>query len=248
LSYKSSQAGGSSLNLEVGMYVRCNIDEDKENGRDFLIGKIFAINSITDELEVEFIDIYGKNRYFENIPRKGKYYTDEVVRCKIREGALVIIKNIGLGEVLNYCGKDEEGYYCYYLRILNQENMVIKVKESQLIVQYDDGDYSPVNQLLNYEFQNPVWYKNRSIVSASINTIKNAPYGFELLLGSRVFLLPHQIDAVITGISGEVCRLILADEVGLGKTIEACVIFKGLRERKKKFKTLMVIPQTLIMQ
>ncbi len=239
---------GHQMDLKVGMYVRCNIDDNKKDGRDFLIGNIVSINNDTDEVIVEFIDIYEKNKYYEEIPEIGKYYKDEVSHCKIREGSLVIYKNISAGEVLKYCNKDEEGYYNYYIRIMKYDNRIIKAKESEIYVQYDDGDYSPVDQLINYELQNPIWFKNRSIVSSSMNVMKNAPYGFELLLGSRVYLLPHQIYTVIRGISSEKCRLMLADEVGLGKTIEACVIFKGLKKRKRKFKALMIIPETLIMQ
>lgn len=236
------------MDYKKGMYVRCNVDENYENGRDFLIGQVFRINHNTSELHIQFHDIYDKNIYFDHIPDNGKYYIEEVERCKISIGSKVIYNDMAAAEILQYCGQDGEGFYSYYIKIISGQTAIIKANESEITVQYDDGDYNPVNQLINYEFQNPIWFKNRSIVSAYMNIIKNAPYGFELLLGSRVYLLPHQMDTIISGISGDNCRLMLADEVGLGKTIEACVIFKGLRQRKWKFKTLIIVPESLIIQ
>lgn len=236
------------MDLKLGMYIRCSIDEDRENSRDFLIGQVIKINKDTSEVYAEFHDIYDKSMFFDYIPCECNYYIEEVDRCKVSAGSKVIYKNMVAGEVLQYCGKDENGFYNYYIKLISENNEIVIAKEKDITVQYDDGDYNPVKQLLNYEFQNPIWYKNRSIVSSYMNTIKNAPYGFELLLGSRVYLLPHQIDTIIKGISEDSCRLMLADEVGLGKTIEACVIFKGLSQRKRNFKTLIIVPESLIIQ
>ena len=40
----------------------------------------------------------------------------------------------------------------------------------------------------------------------------------------------------------------LADEVGLGKTIEASVILKYLKDKNKKLKSLIIVPDSLIYQ
>ena len=69
---------------------------------------------------------------------------------------------------------------------------------------------------------------------------------FKTLLGSRAYLFEHQIDTIIRALNEEKCRLILADEVGLGKTIEALVIIKGLKKPKEK--VLMIIPDSLVNQ
>jgi ERCC4-related helicase len=49
-------------------------------------------------------------------------------------------------------------------------------------------------------------------------------------------------------LSDEACRYVLADEVGLGKTIEASVILKGLLRRHAGLKTLVVVPASLTQQ
>ena len=74
------------MDFKIGMYVRCNIDEDYEDGRDFLIGQIFKINQDTSELYIRFHDIYEKNVFFDHVPDNDKYYM-EVQHCKINIGS-----------------------------------------------------------------------------------------------------------------------------------------------------------------
>lgn len=68
------------------------------------------------------------------------------------------------------------------------------------------------------------------------------------MLGSRVFLLPHQIDTIMNVVNERESRFMLADEVGLGKTIEASVILKYLKSKNHKMKCLIIVPDSLIYQ
>ena len=63
-----------------------------------------------------------------------------------------------------------------------------------------------------------------------------------------VLPLPHQLYAVARAISGERIRYLLADEVGLGKTIEAGLILKELKARGLVRRTLVVAPAGLVGQ
>ena len=60
--------------------------------------------------------------------------------------------------------------------------------------------------------------------------------------------LPHQIDALARAISGDRVRYLLADEVGLGKTIEAGLIMRELKIRGLVKRTLVVAPTGLVTQ
>jgi len=60
--------------------------------------------------------------------------------------------------------------------------------------------------------------------------------------------LPHQIDALARTISGDRVRYLLADEVGLGKTIEAGLIMRELKIRGLVKRTLVVAPTGLVTQ
>ena len=60
---------------------------------------------------------------------------------------------------------------------------------------------------------------------------------------SNVIPLPHQIHALSRAISGDRVRYLLADEVGLGKTIEAGLVMRELKLRGLVRRTLVVAPK-----
>ncbi|MGO0122457.1 DEAD/DEAH box helicase [Desulfothermobacter acidiphilus] len=67
-------------------------------------------------------------------------------------------------------------------------------------------------------------------------------------LSASVIPLPHQIHALSRAVSGDRIRYLLADEVGLGKTIEAGLIMQELKLRGLVRRTLVVAPKGLVRQ
>lgn len=65
---------------------------------------------------------------------------------------------------------------------------------------------------------------------------------------STVIPLPHQLQALSRAVSGDKVRYLLADEVGLGKTIEAGLIFRELKLRGLVKRVLIVAPAGLVTQ
>ncbi len=65
---------------------------------------------------------------------------------------------------------------------------------------------------------------------------------------SSVIPLPHQIKALSTAVSSDRVRYLLADEVGLGKTIEAGLIMRELKQRGLVARTLVIAPKGLVTQ
>ena len=78
----------------------------------------------------------------------------------------------------------------------------------------------------------------------------NAPDGHVLLapIESSVIPLPHQIRALSRAMAGDRVRYLLADEVGLGKTIEAGLIMRELKLRGLVKRTLVIAPKGLVSQ
>jgi ATP-dependent helicase HepA len=68
------------------------------------------------------------------------------------------------------------------------------------------------------------------------------------LLSSRVHVLPHQVGAAGRILADRMPRFVLADEVGLGKTIEAGLVFAGLRQLGLAQRVLVVVPEHLAFQ
>ncbi|WP_370060136.1 DEAD/DEAH box helicase, partial [Neptunomonas phycophila] len=67
-------------------------------------------------------------------------------------------------------------------------------------------------------------------------------------MGSNVIPLPHQLKALNKAISKSQVRYLLADEVGLGKTIEAGLIMRELKLRGLVRRILVVAPKGLVTQ
>lgn len=67
-------------------------------------------------------------------------------------------------------------------------------------------------------------------------------------LGGRIDLIPHQIAIVREVCSRLAPRVLLADEVGLGKTIEACLILHRLHLTGRADRVLILLPEPLVHQ
>jgi len=80
---------------------------------------------------------------------------------------------------------------------------------------------------------------NRLLIEYKFN-----PY--VLASSTKISIFPHQIDEVTWGL--EKNRMMLADEVGLGKTIVAALIANELKARNLASKTLYVVPKSLVIK
>lgn len=67
-------------------------------------------------------------------------------------------------------------------------------------------------------------------------------------VGGRVELIPHQFYILHDVASRQLPRVLLADEVGLGKTIEACLILQRLLTVGKAQRALVLVPESLVHQ
>lgn len=67
-------------------------------------------------------------------------------------------------------------------------------------------------------------------------------------LEAGVIPLPHQLHALSTAMAGDKVRYLLADEVGLGKTIEAGLVMRELKLRGLVRRVLVVAPKGLVAQ
>ncbi len=95
------------------------------------------------------------------------------------------------------------------------------------------------NHISAYQSQYLAWLLSRNAASNSIDSLATT------LVDSKVDLNPHQLEAALFACQNPLSRgVILADEVGLGKTIEAdLVISQKWAERKRK--QLIIVPANL---
>lgn len=231
-------------NLQVGMYVRCPADqESQKDPRVFVCGQIISISQENRTVKVNISDPFHLVSMFEDLPHGViEFAMGSVARCSLFTGSSVKYQN-GTYKILAY-QQNESGYYEYYIQD-DKTKKIIKAPEQELIASLTNGRIDPALQLLRYEFQNPCWYIGHTIVSKNINILENSIYGFKELAGAKIYLLPHQVNSIMRCLQDSPCRYMLADEVGMGKTIEAISILKLFMLHRSNVKALILVPDQL---
>jgi ATP-dependent helicase HepA len=72
--------------------------------------------------------------------------------------------------------------------------------------------------------------------------------GLGSFLGGRIRIFPHQLHVAEQAVRTDPVRWLLADEVGLGKTVEACLILNRLLRTGRAERVLIVAPASLTVQ
>lgn len=127
----------------------------------------------------------------------------------------------------------------------------------------DDREYPYQDLFLrwNHPIDNPVLYLAQSITETpryaqartqflkSYIDQRNVTKGVSSLLSSLIDLEGHQVTVVSKVLNDPSQRYLLADEVGLGKTIEAGVIIRqAVLDDPKKHRIIVLVPKTLVHQ
>ena len=230
--------------LQAGMYVRCPADsESQRDPRVFVCGQIQLLDEETRTVKVRIHDPFNLVAMFEDLPHGDvEFPMSSVTRCSLFVGSPVI------------CGtqtchvlalkQNESGYYEYFVQD-DRTKKISKAVEKDLIASLTNGRIDPAVQLLRYEFQNPCWYFGHTVVSKNINILENSIYGFKELAGGKIYLLPHQVNSIMRCLQDSPCRYMLADEVGMGKTVEAISILKLFMLQRSNIKALILVPDQL---
>lgn len=104
----------------------------------------------------------------------------------------------------------------------------------------------PTERLFNSQIDRDGWfeirYQTRQLTTLLSNNLLQG------LIGGRVSLIPHQLYIAHTIASRYAPRVLLADEVGLGKTIEAGMIIHQQLITERARRVLIVVPENLTHQ
>jgi ATP-dependent helicase HepA len=103
---------------------------------------------------------------------------------------------------------------------------------------------APFDRLVTGHVDSSADFDLRRRASALRHRLERSPVrGF---VGGRIELIPHQL-YIAREVSGRhVRRVLLADEVGLGKTIEACLILHRLMAGGRLGRALIAVPESLV--
>lgn len=234
----------------LGCYYRCPIvvePGDRDYPRFYVLAQVAEYNEVADGIRVEMHDLLGSGQYYSELFEHNVFPAASVTRCEASPGG--VVEGVwGRGVIISRAAEpysDDEPYW-YWVKLPN--GRCVKACETDLKIDYSQMNYAPDKQLWAYEFQHPTWFINHLKVSRNLHLVNNATYGFKVLAGCRAFLLPHQISTVARCFETTPVRYMLADEVGLGKTVEACSILSILASENKKLRVLIVVPSALISQ
>jgi ATP-dependent helicase HepA len=230
--------------MKERIYVRCPFDlENDVYPRDFYCGQVTSIDEFKNTALVEFYDTNGVTTYYgDRVPLKQNVSIDKLEHIRIRNGAIVKYKNAYYLVKASFLDVEQDLYHYFLKKDLSS---IVEAVETDIVASLNDGLANPLTQIRTYEFQNPVWFFGHANVSRKMQVIRNSLYGFKELAGCKIYLKPHQLKTIMRCLQHEPCRYMLADEVGLGKTIEAASILKIFLADKKNNNIAIIVPDSL---
>jgi ATP-dependent helicase HepA len=161
-----------------------------------------------------------------------------LVRCKLphRDGPVE-------GVVTAATEPLPSGHYVYRVRIEGED---VAVAEQNLLPLLAGTD--PLQSLKAFRWDAPAYYFARWAMADLMARWFTASGGFPALMGARVRPLGHQLYAARRVLLDSRPRFILADEVGLGKTIEAGLVIQALQAEKSAMTILILAPGSMSRQ
>lgn len=140
------------------------------------------------------------------------------------------------------------GVHEYLIKFDEEEGLTARVSERELRPIPGSLIETPITRLISLQPDPFNHYRVREGFRTSLRQLNRESDGISSMVGSRIELLPHQAYVVRNIIDDPICRYILADEVGLGKTIEAGIIAHQLLADKPDAKILVLTPGPLARQ
>lgn len=136
----------------------------------------------------------------------------------------------------------------YRYEIALPGDVVSEASEETIIPLADAAAVDPRFRLASADVQHYSLFQAREGLAGAYARMLNEGASLKALLGSRVDLRPHQAFVAGTVLLDHQRRYVMADEVGLGKTIEAGVVVTDLLAHKPDARILVVCPGALTNQ
>ncbi len=136
------------------------------------------------------------------------------------------------------------------VRIEAPEGTGYRLADGRLVDDADlwplDAAETPIDRLARLDPDPLGSFRNR-VQGMLLQELREAG-GLGSFLGGRIDLFPHQLHTALAAVRADPVRWLLADEVGLGKTIEACLILQALVRTGRAERALVIAPGTLVVQ
>ena len=147
-----------------------------------------------------------------------------------------------VGRLDGYLGYGELG-----LRLPNKQDDQIRIEDAY--VRSNLPIKSPLGLLQTRNTETPFWHEGRTALVRSLAKQRAVYRGLTGLASSNVEIFPHQLTIARQVLNDPILRYLLADEVGLGKTIEVGIIVRQhLLDDPGTSGVLIVVPDHLVSQ
>ncbi|WP_223787490.1 RNA polymerase-associated protein RapA [Marinicella meishanensis] len=202
------------------------------NNADLQLGLGRVVSDNHRMVKVAF-DAVGEERiYAKDSAPLSRYVAQVDDPLQHKDGWVLTVKEV----------KNLNGLNIYFGEKANGEEDVIPETEIADHISLD----RPADRLLNAQIDKQKWYDVRQMAWAHQQRLwQSSLYG---LTGCRTALLPHQIYIAHTVGKRHAPRVLLADEVGLGKTIEACLILHQQLLTNRAQRAVIIVPESLTHQ
>jgi len=220
---KNGPAGG----LMVGAFVR--VAGGPGIGK---VGEVAGDRVRVDYFESPVTTVASSHWVFPHQAQQVLLDCEERIWWKSRNGAW------NAGRVVHASARE------YIVRFPNTD-YDLPVGVDDLYVRWDRPVQDPVANLAVRGASTTPYREARLPLLRSLVRQRGACAGMSTFLSSSVELYPHQVDAALTVLSDPVQRYLLADEVGLGKTIEAGYVIRQVLLDDPAARVVVVCPAAL---
>lgn len=139
--------------------------------------------------------------------------------------------------------EDEEQY-----QIDLPDRHTILAPETDIYVRCNLPIEDPIDILAMKGHETPYFHNQRSRFIRCLTKQRAVSRGMTGLLSANITLYPHQVEVIRRVLEDPIQRYLLADEIGLGKTIEAGVILRQFLLDEPKGLALVLVPPYLLHQ
>jgi ATP-dependent helicase HepA len=214
---------------KVGSFVR-------STSNDLGTGKIVGVEGNT--VEIEYFDSVGQDGRF-----RYRVTRDTVRRVHIPCQTRCWFEPDGIWQT----GRVVELLDHRYSIFLPNQKLAI-LAEPDFYVRWNRPVRDPMDVMIANAFDTPLFHEVRRPFIDGLLMQRAACQGMTTLSSSVIELYPHQLDVVARVLVDDRQRYVLADEVGLGKTIEAGMIVRQWLLDQPGLSVVVAVPKFLVQQ
>lgn len=196
-------------------------------------------------------EAFGEVEFFHSATRSSseRFETARLKRAFLAPQTRVYVRFADerwrMGRVRNFLLEDD-GSVTYEIRLPNRQE--IDVPETALRARALEGAWEPAEVLALGAAETQRWFDKRWPAREALISLRAAAQGLTGIASASVELVAHQLDAVRRILHDPLQRYLLADEVGLGKTIEACAVLRQTLLDDASSSALVLAPAALVSQ